>query len=153
MHPTFSLLAEPDALPVRWEADGTLAALLLAIAEGRVEPLGIQVDRARSVPARQGWYAGVHAATALTEQDTLTLRPPRTQRCGDRHKDVELLIVPGATTVRLLPVACQRRCQDNDGPVSARLATVGDMNGSATAASGLRTGPHRGRSRKIEHCR
>ncbi|MEV1175670.1 hypothetical protein AB0J09_45510, partial [Nonomuraea sp. NPDC049784] len=38
-----------------------------------------------------------------------------------------------------LPAVCQRRRQDGDSPVSERSARVDAMNGSAIAASGLRT--------------
>ncbi|HUR06497.1 MAG TPA: hypothetical protein VM347_28385 [Nonomuraea sp.] len=60
MHTTSSLLAELDALPVRWEVDGTLAApvtavaaLLLAVTEGRVGDDNLLV-LARASAARQG---------------------------------------------------------------------------------------------------
>ena len=60
MHTTSSLLADLDALPVRWEVDGTLpapvaavAALLLAVAEGRVGDDNLLV-LARASAARQG---------------------------------------------------------------------------------------------------
>jgi hypothetical protein len=60
MHTTPSLLAELDALPARWEVDGTLnapvaavAALLLSVAEGRVGDDNLLV-LARASAARQG---------------------------------------------------------------------------------------------------
>ncbi|MBL1090609.1 MULTISPECIES: hypothetical protein [Streptomyces] len=60
MHTTSSLLTELDALPVRWEVGGTLAApveavaaLLLAVAEGRVGDDNLLV-LARAAAARQG---------------------------------------------------------------------------------------------------
>lgn len=124
MHTMPSLLAELDALPARWEVRGTLdapvaavAALLLAVAEGRVsddnllvlarasaarqgamtvvagsgsgsdvyrveyagpvEPVEIQVDRARSRLAVQSWYAGVHTVTACPEGTRVTHRVHR----------------------------------------------------------------------------
>ncbi|MGI5152921.1 hypothetical protein ACQEVC_42160 [Plantactinospora sp. CA-294935] len=122
MHMTPSLLAELDALPARWEVQGTLAvpvaavaAVLLTVAEGRVgddnllvlarasaarqgamtvvagagadvyravlaglvEPVEIQVDRARSRVAVQSWYAGVHAATACPAGTRVTHRVHR----------------------------------------------------------------------------
>ncbi|MFD8542224.1 hypothetical protein [Streptomyces sp. NPDC059649] len=122
MHTTSSLLTELDALPFRWEVAGTLAApveavaaLLLAVAEGRVgddnllllarasaarqgamtvvtgpgadayraelagpvEPVDIQVDRARSRVAVQSWYAGVHTATACPAGTLVTHRVHR----------------------------------------------------------------------------
>ncbi|WP_440068630.1 hypothetical protein [Streptosporangium sp. OZ121] len=122
MHTTPSLLAELDALPARWEVDGTLAApvaavatLLLTVAEGRVgydnllvlarastarkgamtvvagpapgayraefagpvEPVEIQLDRARSRMAVQSWYAGVHAVTVCPAGTRVTHRVHR----------------------------------------------------------------------------
>ncbi|WP_351232291.1 hypothetical protein [Streptomyces sp. NPDC002133] len=122
MHTTSPLLAELDALPARWEVKGTLAApvtavaaLLLAVAEGRVgddnllvlarastarqgamtvvagsavgayraelagpvEPVDIQVDRARSRMAVRSWYAGVHAVTACPAGTRVTHRVHR----------------------------------------------------------------------------
>ncbi|WP_438489903.1 hypothetical protein [Streptomyces sp. S186] len=137
MNTTPSLLTELDALPARWEVQGTLAApvaavaaLLLAVAEGRVgddnllvlgrasaarqgamtvvagtgtgigiagtgtgtgadagtyraelaglvEPVEIQVDRARSRLAVQSWYAGVHTATACPAGTLVTHRVHR----------------------------------------------------------------------------
>ncbi|WP_369229798.1 hypothetical protein AB5J56_03240 [Streptomyces sp. R21] len=60
MHTTPSLLTELDALPARWEVRGTLAApvaavaaLLLAVAEGRVGDDNLLV-LARASAARQG---------------------------------------------------------------------------------------------------
>lgn len=60
MHTTPSLLAELDALPARWEVQGTLAApvaavagLLLAVTEGRVGDDNLLV-LARASAARQG---------------------------------------------------------------------------------------------------
>ena len=60
MHTTPSLLADLDALPTRWEVRGTLAApvtevaaLLLAVAEGRVGDDNLLV-LARASAARQG---------------------------------------------------------------------------------------------------
>ncbi|GIH16878.1 hypothetical protein [Rugosimonospora africana] len=60
MHTTPSLLAELDALPARWEVQATLAApvvavaaLLLAVAEGRVGDDNLLV-LARASAARQG---------------------------------------------------------------------------------------------------
>ena len=46
--------------------------------------------------------------------------------------------------IRSDAVSCQRPRQHGDGPVSERSATVGAMNGSAIAASGLVS--------QIEHC-
>ncbi|MGV9337373.1 hypothetical protein [Streptomyces sp. NPDC003688] len=122
MHTTPSLLAELDALPAPWEVQGTLAApvavvaaLLLAVAEGRVgddnllvlarasaarqgamtvvsdsgadtyraefagpvEPVEIQVDRARSRLAVRSWYAGVHTVTACSDGTRVTHRVHR----------------------------------------------------------------------------
>ncbi|MFF1355171.1 hypothetical protein [Streptomyces sp. NPDC058297] len=122
MHTPPSLLAELDALPARWEVQGTLdapvaavAALLLTVAEGRVgddnllvlarasaarqgamtvvaasgadtyraelagpvEPVEIQVDRARSRVAVQSWYAGVHAVAACPDGTRVTHRVHR----------------------------------------------------------------------------
>ncbi|HTJ33751.1 MAG TPA: hypothetical protein VL738_11015 [Dactylosporangium sp.] len=122
MHTTPSLLAELDAMPARWEVQGTLAApvaavaaLLTAVTEGRVgddnllvlarasaarqgamtvvagsgagayraelagpvEPVEIQVDRARCRMAVQSWYAGVHAATACPTGTRVTHRVHR----------------------------------------------------------------------------
>ncbi|MBW6439055.1 hypothetical protein KZ829_35535 [Actinoplanes hulinensis] len=119
MQTTPSLLAELDALPARWEVRGTLAApvtavaaLLLAVAEGRVgddnllvlarasaarqgamtvvarpgpgayraelagpvEPVEIQVDRARSRVAVRSWYAGVHTAEVCPAGTRVTHR-------------------------------------------------------------------------------
>ncbi|MBO3746101.1 hypothetical protein J5X84_08500 [Streptosporangiaceae bacterium NEAU-GS5] len=60
MHTTSSLLADLDARPARWEVDGTLpapvtavAALLLAVAEGRVGDDNLLI-LARAAAARQG---------------------------------------------------------------------------------------------------
>ncbi|MFF1398871.1 hypothetical protein ACFVZD_34310 [Streptomyces sp. NPDC058287] len=60
MHTMPSLLTELDALPVRWEVDGTLGApvaavaeLLLAVAEGRVGDDNLLL-MARASAARQG---------------------------------------------------------------------------------------------------
>jgi hypothetical protein len=68
MHTTPSLLAELDALPTRWEVQGTLAApvapvtaLLLAIAEGRVGDDNLLV-LARASAARQGAMTVVGAS-------------------------------------------------------------------------------------------
>jgi hypothetical protein len=74
MHTTPSLLAELDALPVRWEVHGTLAApvatvatLLLAVTVGRVGDDNLLV-LARASAARQGAMtvvAGPGAGTYL----------------------------------------------------------------------------------------
>jgi len=70
MHTTSSLVAELDALPVRWQVDGTLAApvaevaaLLLAVAEGRVGDDNLLV-LARAAAARQGTMTVVAGAGA-----------------------------------------------------------------------------------------
>ncbi|MEV0719690.1 hypothetical protein [Asanoa sp. NPDC050611] len=118
MHKT-PLFAELDALPAPWQAHGTVAApvtavaeLLLAVTEGRVgddnllvlarasaarhgamtvvagagpgsyratlagpvEPVEIQVDRARSRVAVRSWYAGTHTATACPVGTLVTHR-------------------------------------------------------------------------------
>ncbi|MEV0348625.1 hypothetical protein AB0H88_22850 [Nonomuraea sp. NPDC050680] len=72
MHTTSSLLAELDALPVRWEVDGTLAApvtaiapLLLAVTEGRVGDDNLLV-LARASAARQGAMTVVAGSGAGT---------------------------------------------------------------------------------------
>jgi hypothetical protein len=76
MHTTPSLLAVLDALPVRWEVQGTLAApvpavaaLLLAVAEGRVGDDNVLL-LARASAARQGAMtvvAGPHAGSWRAE--------------------------------------------------------------------------------------
>jgi hypothetical protein len=72
MHTTSSLLAELDALPVRWEVDGALAApvtavaeLLLAVTEGRVGDDNLLV-LARASAARQGAMTVVAGSGAGT---------------------------------------------------------------------------------------
>lgn len=122
MHTVSCLFTAPEVLPAPWEVEGTLtapaqavAALLLAVAEGRVgddnllvlagastarqgamtvvagpgpgtcraeyagpiEPVHIQVDRARSMLAAQSWYAGVHTVTACPAGAKVTHRVHR----------------------------------------------------------------------------
>lgn len=72
MHTTPSLLAELDALPARWEVQGTLAApvtavaaLLLTVTEGRVGDDNLLV-LARASAARQGAMTVVAGSGANT---------------------------------------------------------------------------------------
>ncbi|MFG1685455.1 hypothetical protein ACGFNP_35210 [Nonomuraea sp. NPDC049269] len=85
MHTTPSLLAELDALPVRWEVDGTLAApvaavaaLLLAVTEGRVGDDNLLV-LARASAARQGAMTVVAGSGAYRAEFAGAVEPVEIQ--------------------------------------------------------------------------